>query len=346
MITTVTDDATLAHDPEGEVWVGVPIEGTESPGRVTVIREALAGRPMMNPTPHPTSDLASVHDPELIGFLETAWDRWSESGYPSDPGQSKVVPYVFPAVTGVKGRRPQSIGAVAGLFAMDTMTLIGQGSWRAIKAAADCALTAADRVDVEPIYALCRPPGHHAGPAFYGGSCYLNNAALAAQRLIDRGLGPVTVIDVDAHHGNGTQEIFYRRRDVRYASAHVDPGRGWFPHFVGFADETGEGEGLGANLNEPLEPGSGDGPWLDAIVRLCQFAAGSGSLVISLGVDAAAADPESPLEVTSSGYARAGRMVGELGLPAVIVQEGGYHLPTLGGLVVAFLQGVEAGGGW
>lgn len=346
MIATITDDATLAHDPGGEIWVGIPIEGTESPERVTVIREALAGRPLMPPTQHPTSELASVHDPALVSFLETAWERWSESGYPTDPGQLKVVPYVFPAVTGVKGRWPRSIGAVAGLFAMDTMTLIGGGSWRAIKAAADCALTAADRVEAEPIYALCRPPGHHAGPAFYGGSCYLNNAALAAQRLIDRGLGPVTVLDVDAHHGNGTQEVFYRRSDVRYASAHVDPGQGWFPHFVGFADETGEGEGLGANLNEPLEPGSGDGPWLGAIARLCEFASGSGSLVISLGVDAAAADPESPLEVTAFGYARAGRMVGELGLPAVIVQEGGYHLPTLGELVVAFLEGVEAGGGW
>jgi acetoin utilization deacetylase AcuC-like enzyme len=346
VITAVTDDATLAHDPEGEVWVGVPIEGTESSGRVTAIRAALADRPVMNPTPHPVSALASVHDPSLIGFLETAWDRWSESGYPSDPGQSKVVPYVFPAVTGVSGRHPRSIGALAGLYAMDTMTLLGSGSWRAIKAAADCALTAADRVEDEPMYALCRPPGHHAGRAFYGGSCYLNNAALAAQRLVDRGLGPVTVIDVDAHHGNGTQEIFYHRDDVRYASVHVDPGQGWFPHFVGFADETGDGEGSGANLNEPLAPGSGDGPWLDAVARLCHFASGSASLVVSLGVDAAADDPESPLEVTTSGYRRAGRMVGELGLPAVIVQEGGYHLPTLGGLVVAFLEGAEAGGGW
>jgi acetoin utilization deacetylase AcuC-like enzyme len=346
VITTVTDDATLAHDPGAEIWVGVPIAGTETQERVTVIRGALADRPMMNPTPHPTADLAAVHDPEMISYLETAWVRWSESGYPVDPGQSKVVPYVFPAVTGVEGRRPRSIGAIAGLYAMDTMTLLGEGSWRAIEAAANCALTAADRVEAEPVYALCRPPGHHAGPAFYGGSCYLNNAALAAQRLIDRGLGPVTVVDVDAHHGNGTQEIFYRRRDVRYASAHVDPGRGWFPHFVGFADETGDGDGLGANLNEPLEPGSGDGPWLDAIARLCQFASGSASVVVSLGVDAAADDPESPLEVTRSGYARAGKMVGELGLPTVIVQEGGYHLPTLGGLVLAFLEGVEAGGGW
>jgi acetoin utilization deacetylase AcuC-like enzyme len=244
VITAVTDDATLAHDPEGEVWVGVPIEGTESSGRVTAIRAALAGRPVMNPTPHPVSALASVHDPSLIGFLETAWDRWSESGYPSDPGQSKVVPYVFPAVTGVSGRHPRSIGALAGLYAMDTMTLLGSGSWRAIKAAADCALTAADRVEDEPMYALCRPPGHHAGRAFYGGSCYLNNAALAAQRLVDRGLGPVTVIDVDAHHGNGTQEIFYHRDDVRYASVHVDPGQGWFPHFVGFADEPATVRGL------------------------------------------------------------------------------------------------------
>jgi acetoin utilization deacetylase AcuC-like enzyme len=147
------------------------------------------------------------------------------------------------------------------------------------------------------------------------------------------------VVDVDAHHGNGTASIFYARSDVLYGSVHVDPGAGWFPHVVGFADETGAGDGAGATLNVPLAPESGDGPWLAGLERLADAvrAHGSNALVVSLGVDAAAEDPESPLRVTLDGYARAGGLLEELGLPTVIVQEGGYHLGSLGALVTVFL---------
>jgi acetoin utilization deacetylase AcuC-like enzyme len=153
----------------------------------------------------------------------------------------------------------------------------------------------------------------------------------------------VGIIDLDAHHGNGTQEIFYRRPDVIYGSVHVDPGAGWFPHFVGYDDETGEAEGVGANLNLPLQPGTGDAGWLEAVNRLTGFAAdrGVGALVVSLGVDAARDDPESPLQVTIDGYAAAGRLIADLGLPTVFVQEGGYHLDSLGQLVLATLLAFE-----
>jgi acetoin utilization deacetylase AcuC-like enzyme len=204
-------------------------------------------------------------------------------------------------------------------------------------------LTAADLVlDGAPAaYACCRPPGHHVTRASFGGSCYLNNTAAAAARLRDALDGPVAVVDVDAHHGNGTAAIFYDRGDVHYGSVHVDPGAGWFPHVVGFADEVGVGEGAGATFNIPLVPGTADDGWLDAVRRLADWVAAADctSLVVSLGVDAAADDPESPLLVTRDGYSEAGRIIGGLGLPAVVVQEGGYHLPTLGGLVASYLAG-------
>jgi acetoin utilization deacetylase AcuC-like enzyme len=175
----------------------------------------------------------------------------------------------------------------------------------------------------------------------YGGSCYLNNAALAAQSLVDGGHQRVAVIDIDAHHGNGTAAIFYRRADVVYGSVHVDPGAGWFPHVVGHAAETGAGAGIGTTVNVPLSPGSGDGPFLNGVQRLADAARrhAVSALVVSLGVDAAADDPESPLEVTLDGYGQAGALLLDgLDLPTVIVQEGGYHLPTLGSLVGAFLS--------
>jgi len=223
------------------------------------------------------------------------------------------------------------------------MTLIGPGTWEAARGAVDVALTCVDEVGDGVIYGLTRPPGHHVTRAAYGGSCYLNNAAVAAEALRRAGHERVAIVDIDAHHGNGTQDAFYARGDVLYASLHVDPGAGWFPHYAGFAEETGIGAGEGANLNIPLEPGTGDMRWLDAIMRIVQQVMdfGATAMVISLGVDAAADDPESPLEITRSGYFRAGELLGALAIPTVALQEGGYHLPTLGPLVRATLEGLE-----
>ena len=221
------------------------------------------------------------------------------------------------------------------------MTPVGPGTWTAGRPAVDCALTAVDLVArAVSAYALCRPPGHHVTRSAYGGSCYLNNAAVAAQGLLVAGHERVAVVDVDAHHGNGTASIFYDRSDVFYGSVHVDPGAGWFPHVVGFADETGTGAGAGATLNVPLAPETGDGPWLDGVATLADAVIRhrATALVVSLGVDAAAQDPESPLRVTLDGYGRAGELLHGLGLPTVIVQEGGYHLASLGALVRAFVD--------
>ena len=337
------------HRPGGELWMGVRYEGTEVPERADEILRALtaAGAPVHAAGPVDRDVLRAVHDDDLVDYLESAWDDWVAAGYLDEPGQDRVVPYAFPIPGVSTGRIPTAMSARAGTFAFDTMTLIGPGSAEAILAATGAATTAAGLVlDGAPAaYAVCRPPGHHAGRRFFGGSCYLNNAAVAVAGL-RAAHGKVGVIDLDAHHGNGTQEIFYRDPSVFYGSVHVDPGHGWFPHWIGFSDELGDGDGAGANRNLPLAPGSGDEAWLAAVEALVEEIGGWGvdALVVSLGVDAAAGDPESPLEVTPTGYSAAGGRVGAMRLPTVIVQEGGYDLATLGGLVVAALTGFEAGG--
>ena len=338
MLPFVWSDDCLRHEPQAEIWIGTSTSATEVPARALAIRDALlgAGAQEVPAVPHDDSALHAVHEPSLFEFLRTAWEEWSAADLPSD----RVVPYVFARAELTSGREPAAPTAVwarPGLFAYDTMTLIGPGTWEAARAAVDVALTAVDLVsDGERVaYACCRPPGHHVTRSLYGGSCYLNNTAVAATELLERLGGPVAVVDIDAHHGNGTQEILRDRGDVLTASVHVDPGAGWFPHFLGFAAESDD-----ANLNLPLAPGTGDEGWLAAVREAAAFTAPARALVVALGVDAAAGDPESPLEVSARGYREAGRILGELGLPTVVVQEGGYDLATIGPLVVETLTGL------
>jgi acetoin utilization deacetylase AcuC-like enzyme len=349
----VWSDRHRLHEPGGEVWIGVRTPGTEVPRRAEAIRDALRAcdAPFVAAEPHPDDDVLAVHDAALVDYLRTAWDEWTAAGLPSDPGQDRVVPYVF-AHAGLTPHAPAAVPVATwarpGYFAYDTMTLIGPGTYEAARGAVDAALTAADLVirgTARAAYALTRPPGHHVTRTVHGGSCYLNSTAAAAARLAKTTDAPVAVIDIDAHHGNGTQSIFYERADVLTGSVHVDPGAGWFPHFLGFADETGAADGAGANRNVPLAPGTGDGDWLDAIESLTRWAKdrGAETLVVALGVDAATSDPESPLDVTDAGYREAGRILGGLGLPTVLVQEGGYDLTTIGPLVAETLAGVQEG---
>jgi acetoin utilization deacetylase AcuC-like enzyme len=334
----VWSDDCLRHEPEAEIWVGTRTPATEVPARTVAIRGELAaaGARQIEAAPHDDEALLAVHDHALVEFLRSAWQEWTAADLPS----GHVVPYVFALAELTSGRppaRPTAVWARPGLFAYDTMTLIGPGTWEAARAAVDVALTAVDLVaGGEPLaYACTRPPGHHVTRSAYGGSCYLNNSAIAAAALRERIDGPVAVVDIDAHHGNGTQELFLGRSDVLTASVHVDPGAGWFPHFLGFEAENDEG-----NLNLPLAPGSRDIAWLAAVQRAADFAAPAEALVVALGVDAAAGDPESPLEVTPAGYREAGRILGDLGLPTVVVQEGGYDLATIGPLVLQTLSGL------
>jgi acetoin utilization deacetylase AcuC-like enzyme len=351
-IPVVWSERHRLHEPGGEVWVGMRTPGTELPVRADRIREVLldAGARLVEAAVHSDEAVAAIHDGALTDYLTNAWDAWESAGLPDDPGQDRVVPYVFAhpgLLAGIEPMVPAAATARAGLFAYDTMTLIGPGTFEAARAAVDAALTAADLVlGGEPAaYACCRPPGHHVTRTAFGGSCYLNNAAATAAWLRESRGDRVAVIDIDAHHGNGTQSIFYTDPEVLTGSVHVDPSAGWFPHFLGRASETGAGPGDGANANLPLAPGSGDGPWLEAVGELAGWArdGGANALVVALGVDAAGGDPESPLDVSAEGFAEAGRILGRLGVPTVIVQEGGYDLQSIGPLVLAALRGIEDG---
>lgn len=347
-LTVVTDPATRLHIPGAEIWVGVRTPGTEVPERVDAILDVLltCGAIPAPADPIDAALLGRVHGPELLDWLATAHDRWLTGRYAEVVGQDRVVPYVFPTASmmqGLPSRPAAATHAEAGRFCYDTMTLVGPGTWPAVQAAAAIAHSTADRALNTPgsaAYGLCRPPGHHATRDGYGGSCYVNNAAVAAEAMLGAGLARVAIIDIDAHHGNGTQAIFYDRGDVFYGSVHVDPGAGWFPHFVGFADETGRGVGAGWNLNRPLAPGSGDESFLEGVALLATQASrlGCSGLVVSLGVDAAGGDPESPLTVTADGFRGAGQILAGLAMPTALVQEGGYHLDTLGALVAATLE--------
>jgi acetoin utilization deacetylase AcuC-like enzyme len=350
-VPVVWSEDCLRHEPAGEVWLGVWDAGTEGPARALALRDALtaAGAPVVPAAQHDDTILRAVHDPGLVDHLAGIWADWTAAGLPGEYGRDRVVPYVFPTpgmLDGLPLRSPPAVHARAGLYCYDTMTLVGPGSWAAIRGAVDAALTAADLVSsgARLAYALCRPPGHHVTRRAYGGSCYLNNAAVAAQALRAAGAQRVAIVDIDAHHGNGTQMIFYRRADVWYGSLHVDPGAGWFPHYAGYPDERGAGPGEGSNRNLPLAPGTGDDDWLAAVDVLCGEvrAWSADAVVVSLGLDAAASDPESPLRVTEAGYHQAGRRIAALA-PAVLVQEGGYDLASLGGLAVAALSGAAAG---
>jgi acetoin utilization deacetylase AcuC-like enzyme len=344
-IPVTWSDAHRLHAPETAIWVGVSIDADESPERADRIRAALegAGAEVVAAEPHDDAPLLAVHDAGLVEFLRTAWSEWERARMCADSGQRDVVAYIFPTpglLAGVEPRLPAALSARTGAWCFDTMTAVGQGTWQAARAAVDAALTAADLVlgGSRAAYACCRPPGHHVTRSAYGGSCYLNNAAVVARHLHGNGFGRVALLDVDAHHGNGAQAIFSRDDEILTASVHVDPAQGWFPHFLGFAAENGP-----SNLNVPLAGGSDDDAWLAGVDRLLDAARAhrSSALVVALGVDAGADDPNSPLGVTETGLREAGRRLGALDLPTVLVQEGGYVLDTVGPLVRAFLEGFD-----
>ena len=350
-MTAVWTDRHRGHRPNGGYWLGVREAGDEEPERGDALRDGLAAASyeIVAPPDLGLDPITAVHDVEFVDFMSRAYNSWVDEGHLVEPGQPEVVPYLFAtgpfAIRRVAGRRPATIRAELGLYAMDTMTLISEGTFDAACGAVHAAVHAADLVaeGADAAYAAVRPPGHHAGPAFFGGACYFNNAAAAAQRLRAAGFERVAVIDIDAHQGNGTQEIFWNRADVLYGSVHVDPGAGWFPHLVGFADERGGGAGQGWNVNVPLPPGIGDESWLAGLRQLLDAVErhGSDALVVSLGVDAAAVDPAAPLKVTAAGFRTAGALLAGVGVPSVFVQEGGYVPDQLATLVIEVLTGYE-----
>lgn len=327
------------HAPSSFITSGRVADSPECPERADRFLKAVegAGHPVKEPGTYGLGPVAAVHGADYLAFLESAWRRWQQL---PNPGP-EIIPNVHPGrhMSGV----PQQIIGQAGYFMADTACPISEGTWQAVQAAADCAMTAMDLVleGDGPAYALCRPPGHHAFADMAGGFCFLNNAAIAANHAVLQGRR-VALLDVDVHHGNGTQGIFYHRGDVMNVSVHADPSN-YYPFFSGYAAERGEGRGAGCNLNLPLAHGSGDDAYLAAIStgleRISLF--GADLLVISLGLDPQENDPLGVLKVTTEGFRRAASVISNAGIHSLIVQEGGYLCDELGENLAAFLDGFE-----
>jgi acetoin utilization deacetylase AcuC-like enzyme len=281
--------------------------------------------------------ILEVHDAGYVAFLQTVHERWS-----AHPDYGPVaIPNVHP--THRMHRKPTELLGEFGWYSNSTSCPITADTWRSVNASAQAAIHAADRLagPERAVYALCRPPGHHAYPDLMSGVCFLNNAAIAAHRLT-KSHGKVALVDIDVHHGNGTQFIFYERADVLFCSIHVDPSL-TAPYYAGYSDECGAGAGQGLTYNQPLPWGTQDPAWLDAVdgalSRVRAFA--PGALVVSLGFDAAEHDPVGAFGITGDGFAEAARRFARLALPTLLVQEGGYLSPHLGGYLSRFLGAFE-----
>jgi acetoin utilization deacetylase AcuC-like enzyme len=349
----VYTSAHLAHDVTVETWMGMPIPANEVAERAERIRGALeadGGFTVEPPTEHGEGPITAVHDPGLLRFLEEAWSKHRTQRIPRPFLSADTYPNraMFEGMSATEVdrlvREPVQVGGRAGYWGLDSAAPLVAGTYQAARAAVDVALTAADLVlgGETAAYGLCRPPGHHAARSMYGGYCFFNNAAIAAEALTRTTGERVAILDVDYHHGNGTQQIFWHRGDVRYVSIHADPDFD-YPYFLGRADETGEGAGAGENCNLPLPPGTDDEAYLAAVDRALEvIAAAPGSvIVVSLGFDTYGLDPIGTFGLTTAAYHEMGRRTAALGRRLVILQEGGYHRPSLGENARAWLRGVD-----
>ncbi len=349
----VYSPAHLGHDITVETFMGLPVPANEVAERAERIRAALAadgGFEIREPDEHGEAPIAAVHDPGLVRFLEVAWSELraqridrpflSADTYPN----RAMFEGMSDAAVGAHVREPIHAGGRAGFWGLDSAAPLVAGTYAAARSAVDVALTAVDLVlGGEPAaYGLCRPPGHHAARSMYGGYCFFNNAAIAAEAIVRATGERVSILDVDYHHGNGTQQIFWRRGDIRYVSIHADPDHD-YPYFLGRTEEIGEGDGAGENLNIPLRPGTTDDEYLVAVDRALEaIAAVPGSvIVVSLGFDTYGLDPIGTFALTTGVYHEIGRRAASLGRRLVVLQEGGYHRPSLGENARAWLRGAD-----
>jgi acetoin utilization deacetylase AcuC-like enzyme len=330
----VFDSRQLSHIPERELHNGEWMAYSETAARAEAITQAIG--PLEAAVDHGRAPLIAVHEPDYVAFLESAHEQWLQAGRAGD-----AIAYTFPVVTR-RAVKLDRIDALLGRYAFDAATPIVGGTWEAVYASAQTALTARAIIGdgEQTAFALCRPPGHHAGADYCGGYCYLNNAAIAAQAALDAGADKVAIVDVDYHHGNGTQDIFWRRGDVLYASIHADP-RTDYPFYWGHADEIGEDEGRGANLNLPLPRGAR----LDAFRRALATALEAVTafapdlLIVSYGADTWEGDPISHFALSTKDHAVLAADLSACRLPTLIVMEGGYAVEALGSNVASFLSG-------
>ena len=292
-------------------------------------------------TPHTfkREHLLSIHDDDYLHFLETCWSRWKDSG-----NKGEAIASTWPSRAMTRMIPPNEIDGLIGYYCLAAETSISSGTWRAAVAAANVALSGQQLLaeGARVAFSLCRPPGHHAPKDMFGGYCFLNNTALAAQAFCQNSATRIAILDVDFHHGNGTQAIFYNREDVFFLSLHGDPMDA-FPYFLGAADETGEGVGVGFNKNYPLPPGTDFKAWntalQDALTRIKNYA--PEALIVSLGVDTYEKDPISFFRLKSEDFLRYGESIGQLNLPTLFVMEGGYAVEEIGINTVNVLEGFE-----
>lgn len=324
------------HAPEKELFNGAFHPAAETPARL----EAMLGvvGETFEPEPIPRAILERVHTPDYLDFIEQAHALWVKEGR-----MGEAFPYVFPVV----GRRAvnlKRIDALMGRYSMDCGTPIGAHTLQAALGGASSAYSGAKSVlgGDQLVFALCRPPGHHAGADYFGGYSYLNNAALAAETALVGGAKRVAILDVDYHHGNGTQDIFYGREDVFFASLHADPVMD-YPFYWGHSDERGEGAGAGFKLNLPLPRGTGWPDYQGALSKACEAigAYRPDILIVSYGADTFDGDPISYFTIKTDEYEAMGRVISETRLPTLVCMEGGYAVDHLGANLAAFLRGLE-----
>jgi len=330
------------HVPAQEFEGGRLLPAVEIPARVETVRARLEERklgPILSPQEFGNEPIVRVHDPEMVNFLGEAFAQWQKA---YGPKALAALPSRWPA-PGLSARRAPDVESRLGTFAFDAGTPIMKGTWEAARSAVNVVLSAAQEIrgGAESAFALSRPPGHHAAGDVFGGFCYLNNIAIAAQYLADAGMRPA-ILDVDYHHGNGTQTIFYRRSDVFFCSLHADPHFA-YPHFLGFADERGEGAGEDMNLNLPLPAGTDWARYGDAFAaartRIEAFA--PDVLLVSLGLDTFIDDPIAQFGLTSDNYLKLGEAIAQFKLPTLFVFEGGYNVEKLGLNTVNVLEAFE-----
>lgn len=339
---TIYSEQHRLRDAKTELYGGELVQPFERPSRaemvIKAIREFGLGE-ISEPEVFSLDPVLAVHDADFVEFLETAWLEWQKTGY-----QGEAIPTGWPARR-MQCRVPRVIQGKIGYYALAAETSISDGTWLAALASKDVALTGAQGLlkGERGIFSLCRPPGHHAARDMFGGYCFLNNAAIAAQYFRNHGAERVAILDIDFHHGNGTQDIFYQREDVLFCSLHGDPEDA-FPHFLGYADETGSGAGTGYNRNYPMPPGTLFAQWreslADALAHIAEFS--PQYLVVSLGVDAFESDPISFFKLSSKDFQSTGEMIGGLDIPTLFVMEGGYDVDEVGTNVVNVLKGFEA----
>jgi acetoin utilization deacetylase AcuC-like enzyme len=340
MLTIYSDDHHLHHG-SCELIDGQLMPCFEKPQRADHILKRVKDRQIgevRGPNDYGRAPIERIHSRDYLAFFEGAWARWQEQN-----GKGDLLPFTWPART-LRYKCPTDLHGQLGYYSFDGGAPITAGTWQAAYSAAQVALTAQAEISAgaHSAFALCRPPGHHAAGDLMGGYCYLNNAAIATQAFLDEGKKRVAILDVDYHHGNGTQDIFYSRNDVLFASIHGDPAEE-FPFFLGFEDERGEGAGEGYNFNYPLPMGSPYEVWGAALEDACQRIAefDADVIVVSLGVDTFKDDPISQFKLDSPDYLAMGRRIAALGKPTLFVMEGGYAVEAIGVNAVNVLEGFE-----